>query len=380
MCIKNILALLCFLCIGVSCSMDNDILNDTGTNSPNNIDVSESYAAMSFSLAANEIETKASSVFDGEENPNGNEVAVINSYVAIFNQDTKELLASHLYSGDEIGKITDYAYPLASHIIFKVPSNENDYPNLKVVAIAQMNKNEGAYSEYSSITNGIMDCRDYSALIDFTLSEGPNVLVKVGEKDLLRSEYSKYVTVSDKILDLGDGKDTHEPFVIPVTQRSGAVELAAFDVKSSTGKVTDVQVNKLQLQNMALSAKVKNPIEESNQTYSNSALYSPTDVGGSLLNYRLYSYENVSPKYKAALYIEYSYKLDGKLETGTCDFTVKTPDTNAKEGYVEQLLASHLYKLDVTITNATVNVGVVCATMDWKFSEDNEFEFNFSDK
>lgn len=38
--IKNILALLCFLCIGVSCSMEDDILNnvdmgDVGTNIAN---------------------------------------------------------------------------------------------------------------------------------------------------------------------------------------------------------------------------------------------------------------------------------------------------------------------------------------------------------
>ena len=29
--IKNILALVCFLCIGVSCSMEDDILNDVDT-------------------------------------------------------------------------------------------------------------------------------------------------------------------------------------------------------------------------------------------------------------------------------------------------------------------------------------------------------------
>ena len=42
--IKNILALLCFLCIGVSCSMEDDILSGVDTKGPAGIDATELYA------------------------------------------------------------------------------------------------------------------------------------------------------------------------------------------------------------------------------------------------------------------------------------------------------------------------------------------------
>lgn len=48
--IKNILALLCFLCIGVSCSMEDDILSGVDTKGPAGIDATELYASLDLSL------------------------------------------------------------------------------------------------------------------------------------------------------------------------------------------------------------------------------------------------------------------------------------------------------------------------------------------
>lgn len=59
--IKNILALFCFLCIGVSCSMEDDILNnvdmgDVGTN------IANTEAVFAFSLSGNSSMTKAGEI------------------------------------------------------------------------------------------------------------------------------------------------------------------------------------------------------------------------------------------------------------------------------------------------------------------------------
>ena len=39
--------------------------------------------------------------------------------------------------------------------------------------------------------------------------------------------------------------------------------------------------------------------------------------------------------------------------------------------------AGYLYKLEVTLRNATVDVTVQCVTQDWIFDKDHEFEFTF---
>lgn len=375
--IKNILALLCFLFIGVSCSMEEDILGGVDTKGPDKTNVSETYASIGFSLITDGIQTKSASA-GGTEDPNENEKAVVNCYVAVFDKETENLLGSHLYTGNEIGQWTESGYPLATRVLFKIPKDVKNYPDLIIVAVAQMNEDSGVYRESSSIAHGILACNSYSDLMDFTLLEDPNVLVKVGEKELSNKEYPTYITTSDKVLDLGSGQDSHDTFTVPVSQRAGAVELSSFDVKSTTGKITDIQVSEIWLDNTALHAKVKNQMDELGQRYTSSAQYSLANVGRGLLGFRLYSYENISTQKKAALHIEYSYKLDGKEQTGKCDFTIKTPDASATEGYVEKLLASHLYKLDVTITNTTVNVSIVCATMDWKFDKsENVIEFKY---
>lgn len=56
--IKNILALVCFLCIGVSCSMEDDILNDVDTKG-SDTNIADTEAVFSISLSGNGPMTKA---------------------------------------------------------------------------------------------------------------------------------------------------------------------------------------------------------------------------------------------------------------------------------------------------------------------------------
>ena len=42
------------------------------------------------------------------------------------------------------------------------------------------------------------------------------------------------------------------------------------------------------------------------------------------------------------------------------------------------VLANHVYKLSVEIKNATVNVGVKCATLDWQYNDDADHNLEFT--
>lgn len=81
--IKNILALLCFLCIGVSCSMEDDILNNVdmggvGTN------IANTEAVFAFSLSGNSSMTKAGEITENPNDVTSTESSISNCFVAII--------------------------------------------------------------------------------------------------------------------------------------------------------------------------------------------------------------------------------------------------------------------------------------------------------
>ena len=80
--IKNILALLCFLCIGVSCSMEDDILSGVDTKG-SEANISDTEAVFILSLSGNSSRTEAVET----EDPNvatSTEVTIRNCFVAII--------------------------------------------------------------------------------------------------------------------------------------------------------------------------------------------------------------------------------------------------------------------------------------------------------
>ena len=81
--IKNILALLCFLCIGVSCSMEDDILNNVdmggvGTN------IANTEAVFAFSLSGKSSMTKAGEITENPNDVTSTESSISNCFVALL--------------------------------------------------------------------------------------------------------------------------------------------------------------------------------------------------------------------------------------------------------------------------------------------------------
>lgn len=412
--IKNILALVCFLCIGVSCSMEDDILNDVDTKGSDNITVSETYASMTFSLYAADLETrtKASSVIsqDGTlSDMTDNEISIYNCFIAVYEYDNSthevgSFLSSSFYEGyKEVVRDNEMKdvciYNLGGHIIFKIPTAVGDRKDLKIVAIAQTTQDGRSWASEGEIS--------YADLKAKELSDQPNTLVKVGECEILKGEdgtyvtedgASHYVSISSNVLDL-DADPLHTSICVPVYQRSAAVMLDAFKIKNNNGEAyADVKITNVRLINSKISGKVDGEAEGGDNSYKVQSITQISEFEGwggfdtfnKLLNggsisenvtkdqYRIYAYHNTNPLKKTALEISYTYNNG---EIGKCEFTIKSPKGPTGENiWIEEIWADYLYKLDVTVTNATVDVKVKCATLDWVFDETHQFEFKVGDK
>ena len=356
----NTLSVLFFLFIAVACSSESDaVMSDIDKEVQS---TSEVYATLGVSLAADGVQTKSADYDDKDETPNTNENAVRNCYVAVFDNSTKKLLASRLYSGDEV-KGEGSVYTLGKSIVFKVSKDDVEHHDLLFVAVAHMNDNDNIYGAFSSIRKGIQLCSTYNDLMNFTLKEDPTVLVKVGELLIKKEEYKTYINISPDMIDEnGSALSGLKPIQISVFQRSAAIELDQFNVESDLGigAVSDVEVKSLQLLNMVYSTNVGNFDNESD--IDESYLLEKNKVH-SLLNYRFYTYENpASSSDKTQLQIGYSYKLNGKEETGFSTITIKSP---SNDGPIAEVRANHLYKLSVTVKNGVVDVATKCYTKDW---------------
>lgn len=359
--IINTLSVLFFLFIAVACSMEEDVINDIDKDIQS---ASEVYAALGVSLAADGVQTRSSGYNEEDEdrNPNTNENVVRNCYVAVFDNSTKKLLASRLYSGDEV-KGEGSVYTLGKSIVFKVSKDETERHDLVFVAVAHMNDNDNIYGESSSIRKGIQSCSTYNDLMNFTLKEDPTVLVKVGELLIEKDEYKTYMNISPNMIDEnGSALSGIKPIRIKVFQRSAAIQLDRFVVESEIGEVTDVEVKNLQLLNMVYSTNVGG--FDSDSDIDEAYLLEKGKNGiNDLLKYRFYTYENpVSSSDKTKLRIGYSYKLNGKEETGISTITIKSPSEGSP---VEAVMPNHLYKLNVTVSNGVATATIQCSTNDW---------------
>lgn len=326
--LKNILSVFSLLALVVSCSMDDEtVMNDINKEIQNE---AEAYAYFDLNLVGEGSITK-SAEFASDERPNAHEGSISNCYLAVFDTDTKQLLNSFFYVTETIKPVSgaEDTYSLGSHIQMKVSKEVSKRPNLTFVAIANLNPTGAG----SSLT-ALKACGTYDDLMNATIIENPRVVVKKGETAIQKTAYRTSSSISN-----------HDEYcttvTIPVYQRSAAVELSSFAVvkagsTTETLDVTDVQFN---LYNANLYTKVN---AGSMDTDYIGTYYSFVDKGE-----RLYTYENTTSE-KA--YIIVSYKVND-VPAQTRPLYIETP------GKGEQVLANHLYKLNVTVTN-----GVATAT------------------
>ena len=167
--IKNILALLCFLCIGVSCSMEDDILNNVdmggvGTN------IANTEAVFAFSLSGNSSMTKAGEITENPNDVTSTESSISNCFVAIIKDDN--VLSSYWYATKRFADSSEsFTTDIKRHMIVKVPS---DKPALTAYAVANLTQ---------TTADKLLACTTIAGIRDVELAE-PNFLVKVGEQPI----------------------------------------------------------------------------------------------------------------------------------------------------------------------------------------------------
>lgn len=239
--IKNILALLCFLCIGVSCSMEDDILNNVdmggvGTN------IANTEAVFAFSLSGNSSMTKAGEITENPNDVTSTESSISNCFVAIIKDDN--VLSSYWYATSDLQTSSEsFTTDIKRHMIVKVPS---DKPALTAYAVANLTQ---------TTADKLLACTTIAGIRDVELAE-PNFLVKVGEQPIGSYKTTTQLATHD---DVNCNKIT-----IPVSQRVAAFELASFKVVDTSKEKVDgeypvvpnVEVVSVQMLNIKLSAKV----------------------------------------------------------------------------------------------------------------------------
>lgn len=157
---------------------------------------------------------------------------------------------------------------------------------------------------------------------------------------------------------------------IPVSQRVAAFELASFKVVDTSKEkvggeypvVPNVEVVSVQMLNIKLSAKV---VGEYGSSFSgvDDNILKPTDVNqsdpkkdiyGTYDKIRFYGYDNTDVDRQTSMKI--TYKVDGAVMDRT--YPIKT-----KPGDAVKVVGGNLYKLSVTIGNASEDIDFVIE--DW---------------
>ena len=286
--------------------MEDDILNNVdmggvGTN------IANTEAVFAFSLSGNSSMTKAGEITENPNDVTSTESSISNCFVAIIKDDN--VLSSYWYETSDL----------------------------------------------------LLACTTIAGIRDVELAE-PNFLVKVGEQPIGSYKTTTQLATHD---DVNCNKIT-----IPVSQRVAAFELASFKVVDTSKEKVDgeypvvpnVEVVSVQMLNIKLSAKV---VGEYGSSFSgvDDNILKPTDVNqsdpkkdiyGTYDKIRFYGYDNTDVDRQTSMKI--TYKVDGAVMDRT--YPIKT-----KPGDAVKVVGGNLYKLSVTIGNASEDIDFVIE--DW---------------
>ena len=277
------------------------------------------------------------------------ESSISNCFVAIIKDGN--VLSSYWYATSDLQTSSEsFTTDIKRHMIVKVPS---DKPALTAYAVANLTQ---------TTADKLLTCTTIAGIRDVELAEHPNFLVKVGEQPIGAYETTTQLATHD------DGNCNK--ITIPVSQRVAAFELASFKVVDTSKEkvgggypvVPNVEVVSVQMLNIKLSAKV---VGEYGSSFSgvDDNILKPTDVNqsdpkkdiyGTYDKIRFYGYDNTDTDRQTSMKI--TYKVDGAVMDRT--YPIKT-----KPGDAVKVVGGNLYKLSVTIGNASEDIDFVIE--DW---------------
>ena len=317
-------------------------MGGVGTN------IANTEAVFAFSLSGNSSMTKAGEITENPNDVTSTESSISNCFVAIIKDDN--VLSSYWYATSDLQTSSEsFTTDIERHMIVKVPS---DKPALTAYAVANLTQ---------TTADKLLACTTIAGIRDVELAE-PNFLVKVGEQPIGSYKTTTQLATHD---DVNCNKIT-----IPVSQRVAAFELASFKVVDTSKEKVDgeypvvpnVEVVSVQMLNIKLSAKV---VGEYGSSFSgvDDNILKPTDVNqsdpkkdiyGTYDKIRFYGYDNTDVDRQTSMKI--TYKVDGAVMDRT--YPIKT-----KPGDAVKVVGGNLYKLSVTIGNASEDIDFVIE--DW---------------
>ena len=322
----------CLLLLAASCSMEDDMLSDFDNGMVET--GKEVYAGLNFNLTTGAgIHTKSSTAA-GTTPLTTDEATITTCYVVVA--DGNKIIGNHFYPINEITPLEPYGslqagYSLTTHIAVKVPASTQV---LKAFIVAYATRqDEIDFSKFSLLSD----------LKEAVISNPFNDFVKTGEVEIVGFE------TSDKMSYFQDGKNC-KGVEVNLTLRAAAVELesikAQYKVNETETKPLNIAVTSMTMNNQAITT----------QLLANSKVHFSEGATGMDSKGRNYCYSNTGGD-KTTVTI--NYVVDGTTP-GTFTFPLKTADQ-------AEVLAGHLYKLNVTITNSVATVKVT--TLDWKYNK-----------
>lgn len=227
--LKNILSILCVFFAAVSCSMEDDILNEVGATNPIDEEVSgEAYIAIKTFLASG---ANTKSIEEGGTiDANGEEAAINSCSLILFNGNTVQAVADGVYVGED-NVIVKNASPEAAGdtVKFMVKVNQADY-SLMVVA---------------NSTTEFAGCATLSDVESQIQSNNVSSLVKVGtSKITFPADFEGYTSTIES---------ASKPLMTEVvlTQLTARVELKGFNVEFiNETRPVNITIKEIKVQNI----------------------------------------------------------------------------------------------------------------------------------
>lgn len=369
--------------------MEDVLDNKASQDKQENLSSEEVYAVIRPSLSAGEgLSTKASSV---EEETSGetyfqDEMEVKECFVFVVNGN--DIIGRRHYSGTTEIVASSGNYMLDGDILVKVP--KDNQPTLTVYAVGMRRDNTSYFA--SNIFPSVTTLSSLKAEVvgKNSMDEGNSLtdFIKVGESTVAPySETNKngYGT-SERTSDFehDDGSVPCGKVSINLKLRLAAIEIVSFKIKDSKGSVsfdsetsdnasktrkvvTDIQLgsddpNKgAQIVNTILNEGEVAIKVRSYTSYKKAwdKMNAKDQADSNPIGYRFYTYQNT--EFPTMITIPYT---DTEGVKSSITFSVKTPSTS-ELGYVEEVLANHLYRISVEIKNNVASVDVQFYTQDW---------------
>ena len=327
--LKNIISMVCFLCLAVACSMEDDVLNDQNTNVQiPEIETGDAYVGFSVDMQALAT-TKSADTQDPEENEKK-----ITSCSMI------------LLEGDNVLIADDNVYVNSNNVIVKTKAGQDTVKYMvkvktpspyKIMVIANSTKKFDGLATLGDINKVVQEDKD--------------ALVKVGtEPVVFENGFKGYVSTVES--------RNHPVMVNPVTlkQLSARIDLNSFEVVEflENSDPMDVVLKSVTLSNL-------NTTIYTNDTY----------VTSPELKSETYTFENggfkvydvATDKHIALTEIPHFYTFSNQLKdtpvtmsitytVGDIEYTTKAPyvinkPENSAHDYVK---SSYLYKVNVKMS------------------------------